>query len=82
MLQRCLEASASLVFKVKKLPNGIRDLKTVKSGDPKLKKQTITTEKRVAEAIARIPLKAMAQCWRLPGAAPPGNVTLDLCYLS
>jgi hypothetical protein len=29
----------------KKLPNGIKDLKTVKSGDPKPKKQTIATRK-------------------------------------
>jgi hypothetical protein len=55
----------SLVFKVKKLPNGLKDLKTVKSEDPKPKKQTVANEKRVA-AISRIPLKATAQCWRLP----------------
>jgi hypothetical protein len=38
-------------FKVKKLPNGMKDLKTVKSGDPKPQKQTIATKKRVAGAI-------------------------------
>jgi hypothetical protein len=82
MLRRCLEALASLVFKVKKLPNSIKDLKTVKSGDPKPKKQTVATEKRVAAAIERIPLKATAYCQRIPGAAMPGNVSLDLCCLS
>jgi hypothetical protein len=82
MLWRCLEVSASLVFLVKKLPNSIKDLKTVKSIDPKPKKQTVATKKRIAAAIERIPLKAMAQCWCLPGAAPPGNVSLDLCCLS
>jgi hypothetical protein len=43
----------SLVFYVKKLPNGITDLKTVKSGDPNLNKQTVTSEKHVAAAIKR-----------------------------
>jgi hypothetical protein len=33
------------------LPNGEKDLKIVKSGDPKPKKQTVATEKRVAAAI-------------------------------
>jgi hypothetical protein len=40
-LRRCLGASESLVLKVKQLPNGIKDLKTVKSGDSKQKKQTV-----------------------------------------
>jgi hypothetical protein len=80
MLRRCLEASASLVFKVKKLPNGIKDFKTVKNGDPKPKKKTIATEKRVAATIMRIPLKAAAHCQRLAGATAPGNVALDLYY--
>jgi hypothetical protein len=62
------------------LPNGVKDLKTVKSEDPKLKKQTVANEKCVAAAIAQIPLKATAHCRRLPGAAAPGNVALDLCY--
>jgi hypothetical protein len=39
------------------LTNGIKDLKTVKSRDPKSKKQTIATEKHVAAAISQIPLK-------------------------
>jgi hypothetical protein len=82
MLRCCLEASASLVFYVKKLPNGINYFKTVKSGDPKPKKQTVADEKHVAATIARIPLKAMAHCRRLPGVALPGYVALDLCYLS
>jgi hypothetical protein len=60
----------------------MKDLKTVNSGDPKPKKQTIAAKKRVAAAIAQIPLKATAQCWRLPGAAASGNVALDLSYLS
>jgi hypothetical protein len=64
------------------LPDGIKDLKTVKSGDPKLKKKTVATKKRVAATIARIPLKAAADRRRLPGAALPGYVALDLCYLS
>jgi hypothetical protein len=64
------------------LPNGVKDLKTVKSGDPKPKKKTVATEKRVAAAIERISLKATAHCWRLAGATVPGNVALDLCYLS
>jgi hypothetical protein len=51
------------------LPNGVKDLKTDKSRYPKLKKQTVANEKRVAAAIAQILLKAMAHCWRLPGAA-------------
>jgi hypothetical protein len=82
MLCRCLEALESLVFKVKKLSSGIKDLKTVKSGDPKPKKQTVANERRVAAAIARIPLKVTAHCRRLPGAALPGYVALDLSYLS
>jgi hypothetical protein len=69
-------------FLSKKLPNSIKDLKTVKSGDLKPKKQTVATEKRVAAAMERIPLKATAQCQRLLGAATPGNVSLDLCCLS
>jgi hypothetical protein len=56
------------------LPNSIKDLKTVKNGDPKPKKQTVATEKRVAAAIERIPLKVTSHCQRLPGAATPGNV--------
>jgi hypothetical protein len=40
------------------LPNGIKDLKTVKSRDPKPKKQTVANKKRVAAAILWIPLKA------------------------
>ncbi len=64
------------------MPNGIKYLKTVKSGDPKPKKKTVATEKRVAAAIERIPLKATAHCWRLAGATAPGNVALDLCYVS
>jgi hypothetical protein len=82
MLRHCLEALASLVFKVKKLPNGVKDLKTVKSEDPKQKKQTVANKKRVAAAIARTPQKATAHCWHLRGAALPGYVGLDLCYLS
>jgi hypothetical protein len=35
-------------FKVKKLPNCIKDLNTVQSGKPKQKKQTIATKKPVA----------------------------------
>ncbi len=77
-----MEASASLVFQVKKLPNGIKDLKTFKNGDPKPKKKTVATEKRVAAAIERIPLKATAHCRRLAGATASGNVALDLCYVS
>jgi hypothetical protein len=61
------------------LPNGIKDLKTVKSGDPKPKKKTVATEKLVTAAIERIPLKVMAHCRRLAGATGPGNVALDLC---
>ncbi len=38
-------------FLSKKLSNGVKDLKSVKSGDPKLKKQTVATEKRVTAAI-------------------------------
>jgi hypothetical protein len=64
------------------LSNGIKDLKTIKSGDPKPKKKTVATEKHVAAAIERIPLKAMAHCRRLAGATVPGNVALDLCYVS
>jgi hypothetical protein len=64
------------------LPNGVKDLKTVKSGDPKPKNKTVATEKRVAYAIERIPLKATAHCQRLAGATAPGNVALDLCYAS
>ncbi len=67
---------------MKKLPNGIKDLKTVKSGDPKPKKKTVATEKRVAAGIERILLKATAYCRRLAGATAPGNVALDLCYIS
>ncbi len=36
----------------------MKDLKTVKSGDPKLKKQTFATKKHVPAPIAQIPLKA------------------------
>ncbi len=50
------------------MPNGIKDLKSVESGDPKRKKQTIATEKHVAGTIAQIPLKATAHCRRLPDA--------------
>jgi hypothetical protein len=50
---------------IKKLPNGIKDLKTVKSGDPKPKNKTVATEKRVAASIERIPLKATAHCQHL-----------------
>ncbi len=45
-------------FLSKKVANGIKELKTVKSGDPELKKQTVATEKHVAATIVRIPLKA------------------------
>jgi hypothetical protein len=76
-----LEASASLVFLEKKVPNGIKDLKTVKSGDPKPKKKTVATKKRVTAAIERIPPKPTAHCRRLAGATAPGNVALDLCYI-
>jgi hypothetical protein len=58
------------------LSNGIKDLQTDKSGDPKQKKKTVATEKRVAAAIERILLKVTAHCQRLAGA------TLDLCYVS
>jgi hypothetical protein len=64
------------------LPNGIKDLKTVKSGDLKPKKKTIATEKRVAAAIERIPPKVAALCQRLAGDTAQGNVALDLCYVS
>jgi hypothetical protein len=64
------------------LPNGIKHLKTVKSGDPKPKKKTVATEKRVATDIERIPLMATAHCWCLAGTTVPGNVALDLCYVS
>jgi hypothetical protein len=40
------------------LLNGIKDLKTVKSGNLKIKKQTVATEKHVAAAIVQNPLKA------------------------
>jgi hypothetical protein len=63
------------------LPNGIKDLKTVKSGDPKPKKKTVATEKRVAAAIELLLPKATAHCHRLAGATAPGNVALDLCYV-
>jgi hypothetical protein len=45
-------ASESLVFKVKKLLKGLKDLKIVRSGSPKPKKQTIAAKKRVTAAIA------------------------------
>jgi orotate phosphoribosyltransferase-like protein len=55
---------------------------TVKSRDPKPKQKTVATKKRVAAAIERIPLKATVHCRRLAGATVPGNVALDLCYVS
>jgi hypothetical protein len=64
------------------LPNGIKDLKTVESGDPKPKKKTVATKKHVATAIERIPPKAKAHCLCLAGATAPGNVAMDLCYVS
>jgi hypothetical protein len=64
------------------LPNGIKDLKTVKSGDLKNEGKTIATEKRVAATIAQIPLMAAAHCQRLPSAVSPRYVALDLCYIS
>jgi hypothetical protein len=67
---------------VKKLPNGIKDLNTVKSGDPKPKKKTAATEKLVAAPVEQILPKATAHCRRLSGATAPGNVALDLCYVS
>jgi hypothetical protein len=82
MLRRCLEASENLVSKVKKLPNGIKDLKTVKSGDPKPKQKTVATKKHVTADIERIPLKATAHCRDLAGTTVPENVSLDLCYVS
>jgi hypothetical protein len=69
-------------FLNRKVAKWYKYLKTVKSGDPKPKKQTIATEKRVAAAIARIPLKAAAHLRCLPGAASSGYVALDLYYLS
>jgi hypothetical protein len=64
------------------LPNGIKDLKTVKSGDLKKEGKSVATEKLVAAVIEQIPLKAVAHCRHLPGAASPGYVALDLCYIS
>jgi hypothetical protein len=53
ILRRCLGAMESLVFLCKKkVIKGKKDLKTVKSGDPKPKKQNVATKKHVAAAIA------------------------------
>jgi hypothetical protein len=41
--RRAVLVLTNLFFSVKKLPNGRKDLKTVKSGDPKQQKQTIAT---------------------------------------
>lgn len=64
----------------KRLLKGAKDMKTVKSGGPKRKNQTITTkrhvptERRVAAAIARNPLKATGSHRFLPGAGLPAYV--------
>jgi hypothetical protein len=55
---------------------------TVKSGDLKTKERPLPLKKRVTAAIVRIPLKAVAHCLRLPGAASPAFEALDLCFLS
>jgi hypothetical protein len=47
-----------------------------------LLKKTVATKERVAATIELIPLKATAHRRHLPGAASPGYVALDLCYLS
>jgi hypothetical protein len=44
---------------------------TVKSGDLKTKESPSPLKKRVGAAIVRIPLKAVAHCLRLSGAALP-----------
>jgi hypothetical protein len=56
--------------------------KTVKSGDQIPKKQTVATKKRVTATIAWVLQKANGSLLALPGTATPGNVALDLCYLS
>jgi hypothetical protein len=57
-LQDSLGASESLYFKVKKLLNGLKDLNIVRSGDPKLKEQTVAAKKCFATTIARNTLLA------------------------
>jgi hypothetical protein len=69
-------------FLCKKVANGIKDLKTVKSVDLKMKGRPLPPKNVSPPLIARIPLKAAAHCRCLPGAASPGYVALDLCYIS
>jgi hypothetical protein len=63
----------SCFFKVKRLPNGIKDFETAKSRDLKMKGRP-SPPKNV-----QISLTAVAHCWRLSGAASPGYMALDLC---
>ncbi len=51
-------ASKRLVFEVKNLPNGKKDLKTVKSEAQNRRKKTVAAKKRVSTTIERNLLKA------------------------
>jgi hypothetical protein len=77
-----LGASETLVFKVKKLPKVIKDLKTFKSEAQKLKKKTMAAKKRVAAAIAMYLQKANGSPLTPPGVTSSEYVALDLCYKS
>ncbi len=64
MLGHAVLASESFIFYIKKLPNGIKDLKTIKSEDPKPKKQTVATENMVL-----LLLRGIAESVRLTSGA-------------
>jgi hypothetical protein len=67
---------------IKKVTKWYKRLKDCYKRRPKNERKTVATKKLVAAAITQIPLKATAHCRRLPGAASPGYVALDLCYIS
>jgi hypothetical protein len=61
-LQDCLDEMERFVFKVKKLLNGIHNLKTVRT---EAQNRRVTTKRCVAPVIVRNPLKAN-ESWLTP----------------
>jgi hypothetical protein len=81
-LQDCLGNLERFVFEVKKLPNGKKNLKTVKSNPQNWRKKAIA-----AKNVSLAPLRVFS--WRrighhqhLSGAASLEYVAQDLCHIS
>ncbi len=81
-LRDCLGVSDKFVFELKKSPNGIRHLKTVRS-EAQNQRNRMSPPKNVSLPPLQGLLRRLMGHYRcVPGAALPAYAALELCYLS